>query len=128
MTTARFVKGNTTPKPTTLTGTATLNVSKPAGPCAVRSLGPRQNHDTVIFVASFPQANAVHIAGEFNDWNPEKTPMKKQPDGTWQAAIHIKKGVYRYRLVVDGNWLQDLNNNSTEPNPYGGLNSVLRVA
>ena len=129
MATSKFVKGSTTAKSTTITSPAKANESRPAGPPhAVQSLGPRQVADTVIFVASYPQANAVCIAGDFNDWNPGKTPMKKALDGTWQASVRLTKGVYKYRLVVDGLWQQDPNNNETEPNQYGGLNSVLRIA
>jgi 1,4-alpha-glucan branching enzyme len=125
---SKFVKGSTSAKSITSSGTATAGEFKQAGlPRAVQSLGPRQVADTVIFVASYPQANAVYIAGNFNDWNPAKTPMKKTLDGTWQTSVHLAKGVYKYRLVVDGLWLQDPHNNQTEPNQYGGLNSVLRV-
>jgi 1,4-alpha-glucan branching enzyme len=128
MATSKFVKGSTSAKSITSSGTVTASEFKQAGPPrAVQSLGPRQVADTVIFVASYSQANAVCIAGDFNDWNPAKTPMKKALDGTWQASVRLAKGVYKYRLVVDGLWLQDPHNNQTEPNQYGGLNSVLRV-
>jgi 1,4-alpha-glucan branching enzyme len=128
MNTSKFVKGSTTAKSTTSAGIATANEPKPAGPPrAVQSLGPRQVADTVIFVASYPQAAAVQIAGDFNDWKPEKNPMRKSFDGTWQASVHLAKGVYKYRLVVDGNWQQDPHNNAAEPNQYGEMNSVLKV-
>jgi hypothetical protein len=42
--------------------------------------------------------------------------------------MSLSKGVYRYRLVVDGRWQHDPNNDMTEPNPYGDLNSVLKVS
>jgi chromosome partitioning protein len=107
--------------------TATMREPRPAGISTTQSCGPRQVGDSVMFVASYPQANAVHIAGDFNNWQPEKTPMRKTGDGTWQVRIPLAKGTYHYRLVVDGQWKQDPYNDATEPNPYGGMNSVVKV-
>ncbi len=112
---------------TAATMTTTMRESRPASVSAAQKFGPCRVGDSVMFVASYPQANAVHIAGDFNDWQPEKTPMRKAGDGTWQVRIPLAKGVYSYRLVVDGQWQQDPYNNATEPNPYGEMNSVVRV-
>ena len=107
--------------------TAKTKTPNPSGITAVQSLGPRRIGESVLFIASFPQAHAVNVAGDFNNWRPEKTPMTKAFDGTWHVTIPLAKGVYRYRLVIDGNWQQDPHNNATEPNQYGELNSVLKV-
>jgi chromosome partitioning protein len=100
-------------------GASGISATKPLGPCQVG--------DSVIFVASYPQANTVQIAGDFNNWQPEKTSMKKTGDGTWQARIPLVKGTYHYRFVIDGHWEHDPHNEAREPNPYGGVNSVLKV-
>jgi 1,4-alpha-glucan branching enzyme len=89
--------------------------------------GPRRVPDGVLFSALFPQAKSVQLAGDFNNWQPAKTPMQKTGDGIWQVRLSLSKGTYRYRFVVDGNWQQDPNNKLTDPNPYGGLNSVIKV-
>ena len=114
-------------KPTSTTlSTAVMNpasssvsVAKPLGPCQVG--------DNVIFVASYPDAKSVQIAGDFNNWQPEKNPMKKTEDGAWHARINLPKGTHHYRFVVDGHWQHDPFNEATEPNPYGGLNSIIKV-
>ncbi|MGA2171804.1 MAG: isoamylase early set domain-containing protein [Sedimentisphaerales bacterium] len=125
MRTSKFARGNAT------TGTATIasrmGEARPTTFSATQSCGPCQVGDGVVFVAFYPQANAVQIASDFNNWQPEKTPMKKANDGTWRVRIPLSKGVYRYRLVVDGQWQQDPHNDATEPNPYGGMNSVVKV-
>jgi len=73
-------------------------------------------------------ARTVQIAGDFNNWQPEQTPLTKVADnGVWQIKLPMTKGKYRYRLVVDGHWQQDPYNETTELNPYGELNSVLEV-
>lgn len=122
---SKSVKEKTTGKTGTMT--STIEMVKPAGTGA-ELRGAHQVADGVMFVAFYPQAGKVEIAGDFNDWQPSKTPMRKIGDGTWQARLHLPKGiVYHYRLVVDGRWQQDPYNTETEANPYGELNSVIKV-
>lgn len=106
---------------------ATMSKPRSSGVTATQTCGPCQVGDSVMFVEIFPQANSVQIAGDFNDWQPERNPMRKASDGSWQCRIPMSKGTHRYRLVVDGNWQQDPHNDCTEPNPFGGVNSVLKI-
>jgi chromosome partitioning protein len=90
--------------------------------------GVSQINDAVIFVTLYPRASNVQIAGDFNNWQPSKTPLKKVGSGgVWQTKIKLPAGKYRYRLVVDGQWQQDPYNETTESNPFGGFNSVVEV-
>jgi len=90
--------------------------------------GVRQNQEAVMFATLYPRAGSVQIAGDFNDWQPEKTPMEKiSENGVWQIKLPLAKGKYHYRLVVDGQWQQDPYNEKTELNPYGEFNSVAEV-
>lgn len=90
--------------------------------------GVSQIGDAVAFVTLYPRAKSVHIAGDFNNWQPEKNPMEKVADkGVWQTKIKLPHGKYRYRLVVDGQWQQDPYNELNELNPFGEFNSVLEV-
>jgi chromosome partitioning protein len=90
--------------------------------------GVSQINDAVIFVTLYPRAHSVQIAGDFNNWQPSKTPLKKiGSSGVWQTKIKLPSGKYRYRLVVDGQWQQDPYNEATELNPFGGFNSVVEV-
>jgi chromosome partitioning protein len=90
--------------------------------------GINQLNDAVVFVTLYPRAGNVQIAGDFNNWKPETTPMEKVGDsGVWQTKIQIPKGKYRYRLVVDGQWQQDPYNSQTELNPFGEFNSVVEI-
>jgi len=90
--------------------------------------GIRQVDGAVVFVTLYPRAETVQLAGDFNNWQPEQTPMVKAGEnGIWQVKLPLVKGKYRYRLVVDGQWQQDPYNENTEINPYGELNSVVEV-
>ncbi len=90
--------------------------------------GVTQINDAVVFVTLYPRADNVQIAGDFNNWQPQKSPMQKVgQSGVWQTELKLPAGKYRYRLVVDGQWQQDPYNEITETNPFGGYNSVLEV-
>ena len=95
---------------------------------AVRSLGISRTSSGVKLSVLFPEASVVQVAGDFNNWQPDMTPMRKvNKDGVWEVSLALASGTYRYRLVADGQWLQDPTNDMTELNPYGDLNSVLQI-
>jgi chromosome partitioning protein len=90
--------------------------------------GTHQLSDAVMFVTLYPRAKSVQIAGDFNNWRPENTPLQKiSNNGVWQIKLPLNRGKYRYRLVVDGQWQQDPYNEHIEINPYGEYNSVIEV-
>jgi len=90
--------------------------------------GVNQIQDAVVFVTLYPRATGVQLAGDFNNWQPDSTPMERVGDsGVWQTKIKLPHGTYRYRLVVDGQWQQDPYNERTELNPFGELNSVVEI-
>jgi chromosome partitioning protein len=90
--------------------------------------GVNQINDAVVFVTLYPRAKSVQIAGDFNSWRPEETPMQKvDTGGVWKTKLSLPVGKYHYRLVVDGQWQQDPYNELTELNPFGEFNSVIEV-
>lgn len=72
-------------------------------------------------------ARQVSVAGSFNDWSPEAAPMSCRDDGTWGVELRLAPGCYEYLLVADGSWIPDPSCPESVPNPYGGVNNVLRV-
>lgn len=90
--------------------------------------GVNQTKDAIVFVSLYPRAEKVQIAGDFNNWQPEKTELKKiGSTGAWHTKMQVPTGKYQYRLVVDGKWQQDPYNDNKVINPFGGFNSVLEV-
>ena len=73
-------------------------------------------------------AVAVCIAGTFNDWNPTSKPMHSSGTGQWWKESSLAPGTYEYCLVVDGQWIPDPLARETVLNPFGGKNSILKVA
>lgn len=74
-----------------------------------------------------PGAKAVHVAGSFNDWKPEQTPLVQISSGQWAGELRLKPGRHEYLFVVDGQWVPDPNAKEAVQNPFGGYNSVLSV-
>ena len=75
-----------------------------------------------------PTAQEVCIAGSFNDWHPNVTPMIRLNDGKWVKELTLSPGRYEYRFVVDGEWVDDPAARELIPNPFGTPNAVLVVA
>jgi 1,4-alpha-glucan branching enzyme len=98
----------------------------------VRELETRANGKTeqpkveVQFRVAVSEAKVVSVAGTFNDWDPKKTPLKKNGDA-WNTTIALPRGHYEYRFVVDGHWMADPNAAHAVPNPFGSSNSVLNI-
>ncbi len=81
----------------------------------------------VEFSVRAPNANQVYLAGQFNNWSPTATPMRKLPSGDWVVSLQLKAGTYQYKFIVDGNWIPDPDNPDRQPDGMGGFNSVLKV-
>lgn len=89
--------------------------------------GARQEGDVAVFRCNIPAAEEVQLAGDFNDWMPHTTPMRRVAEGAYEARVRLPKGRYRYRLVVDGRWCHDQHNPIVEVNDFGELNSVVEI-
>ena len=82
----------------------------------------------VRFEFTHPTAKSVCVAGTFNDWQPESKTLHSSGVGHWWKETALLPGTYEYCLVVDGHWMPDPSAKETVPNPYGGRNSILKVA
>jgi 1,4-alpha-glucan branching enzyme len=69
------------------------------------------------------------LAGEFNDWSLEASPMKRLKDGSFSITLSLPAGCsYQFRYVLDGKvWVNDLAADSYAPNEYFEDNSVVVV-
>ena len=73
-------------------------------------------------------AREVHLVGDFNDWSVTNDSLLWQKEeGVWQKRLFLEPGRYRYKFVIDGEWATDPHNERLEPNPYGGIDSVIEV-
>jgi hypothetical protein len=72
-------------------------------------------------------AKEVNVAGNFNSWRPEATPMNNTGAGEWVVRLKLRSGQYEYRFVVDGQWSEDPRAHQRVANGHGDYNSVLMV-
>ncbi len=73
------------------------------------------------------ECRRLQIAGDFNNWIPDRDIETRIVNGYWQKVFTAAPGVYEYRIIVDGKWQQDPTNAAEIPNELGGVNSLLQV-
>lgn len=93
---------------------------------ARRTPGPQRV--PVHFEFKDPKATTVCLAGTFNRWQPDSRALHSSGVGHWWKETTLAHGTYEYCFVVDGKWMPDPLAKESVPNPFGGRNSVLRVA
>lgn len=86
------------------------------------------------FELDAPAAARAFVAGTFNDWRPDATPMVREDGGRWVADVEVAPGRHEYKFVVDGSWCCGVGpDGPTEqvdggvPNDKGTTNRVLEV-
>lgn len=83
----------------------------------------------VRLVVMQPGAKRVQVAGDFNGWNPARTPLERvSADGAWSVTIPLKPGRYAYMFVVDGReWVVDPFASEQKDDGFGSRNAVVDV-
>ncbi|HET9362461.1 MAG TPA: isoamylase early set domain-containing protein [Vicinamibacterales bacterium] len=90
----------------------------PAGPSPV----------LVRLVVLQPDAMSVALAGDFNGWDPMRTPLEQTSSGAWTVTIPLEPGRYEYMFVVDGKeWIADPFAVEQSDDGFGSRNAVLDV-
>lgn len=73
-----------------------------------------------------PEAQIVALAGSFNDWNQSQLLFGRE-GGEWVCRVDLDPGLHTYKFVVDGNWLLDPSNPSTQEDEAGNVNNLLEI-
>jgi 1,4-alpha-glucan branching enzyme len=72
----------------------------------------------------------VHLAGEFNGWDPKAAPLKRMANGSFQTVLTLEAGrSYQFRYLIDGRaWENDWAADRYVPSSFGAdENSVVDV-
>ena len=75
-------------------------------------------------------AKKVTVVGEFNDWNTNATPLKKQKNQVYKVTLDLEQGKeYQFRYLIDDkNWINDWNADKYVTSEIGNCeNSVVVV-
>ena len=103
--------------------TPTTAAQSGAEPC----LQPSDGAQAVTLRWHAPDAKAVYLAGEMNDWQADTLPLQRQADGDWALTLYLTPGRWAYKLVQDGQWLSDPHNPLRHADGQGGFNSLLQI-
>jgi hypothetical protein len=76
--------------------------------------GVTVDEDEVIFRIRMPEAKSVFLVGDFNNWNPTVEKMTREGDD-FVTGLFLVAGEYRYKFVVDGEWIVDPDNPPLDP-------------
>jgi hypothetical protein len=82
-----------------------------------------KNGTVTFFLRGNTNAKTVYLSGTFNDWSTMATLMNKKDSG-WVVDVDLPPGKYWYKFIVDGRWVEDIDNLNKEKNQYNGFNSV----
>jgi len=83
--------------------------------------------DTLQFVLVAPQAASVALVGDFNDWDPARSPMQTA-HGVWATVVRLAPGRYRYAFLLNGvEWRADPGAPAAKDDEFGTPSSVVTV-
>ena len=76
------------------------------------------------------KAQDAYLVGEFNDWDPTVTPMKRGKGGAFRATLELEPGrEYQFRYLVNGeHWCNDWHADAYVPSGLGEDNCVVVAA
>jgi len=87
----------------------------------------KKNGQSVTFKFDQPSESPVFLVGDFNDWNPTSSKMRKTRNNSWSLKVDLKPGEHQYRYYCDGRWYNDHRADKYLPNNIDGDNSVVVV-
>lgn len=87
-----------------------------------------RNLHGVNFICQAPQAKAVSLVGDFNQWNPDTHPMQQMADGGWFVTVELRHGHHRYAFCVDGQLTLDPRAQGITRNDQGQRVSLVPVS
>jgi Glycogen recognition site of AMP-activated protein kinase len=95
-------------------------------PAPARGSAP-ETARVVRLVLAAPDARVVRVAGDFNGWHADATPLRRGPDGRWTVELPLDSGRYQYMFVVDGRWVTDPSARARADDGFGGENAILEL-
>ena len=89
----------------------------------------KTNSDLVKYTFAYQSAtaNKVSIAASFNNWSAEANPLTNNGSGEWKVEIELQPNYYQYKIVVDGNWIPDPQNNWKINDGGDNFNFIVKV-
>ena len=122
-------------------GISTLSIVAPHAPAGGPGLSSVVIGDTVVstlrdtlrlvrLMFDAPDARRVAVAGDFNRWDVEATPLERdERSRRWSVTLALRAGEHRYAFVVDGTrWIADPHAARSVQGDNGRIYSLLNLS
>ncbi len=86
-----------------------------------------KNINAVEFSLKAPSAQSVFLVGDFTNWRKDERFALVNKNGIWKKKVNLKKGRYRYKFIIDEQWVWDKNNPLNEDDTFGSRNSIVEI-
>jgi hypothetical protein len=113
-----------------LTSGLVMELTRSSNADSPGSLAVADSPETVLvrLVVVVPDASTVEVAGDFNGWDPARTPLAAAGNGAWTVMLPLEPGRYEYMFVVNGEqWIADPFAVERSDDGFGSQNAVLDV-
>jgi len=82
----------------------------------------------ILFSVRAPHAREVKLAGDFNQWVPDRDVLTLRDDeGLWKKFVLLPKGSYHYKFLIDDEWKEDSHNPMVSSSENGLVSSLITV-
>ncbi len=83
----------------------------------------------VTFTVPAEEAKKVAVVGDFNNWNPKGSMLKKLKNGNFKGTFELpKESTYEFKYIIDGDYVNEPEADRYQWNDYAGAeNAVLEL-
>ncbi|GGG53912.1 hypothetical protein GCM10011414_24540 [Croceivirga lutea] len=82
----------------------------------------------VTFSVPAKEAKSVSVVGDFNNWNPKNSELKKLKNGTFKGTFDLPAdNDYEFRYIVDSTYVNDEAADRYQWNDYAGTENAVLV-
>lgn len=83
----------------------------------------------VTFTVPAEEAKKVAVVGDFNNWNPKGSALKKMKNGNFKGTFDLPKdNTYEFKYLIDGVFVNDTAADRYKWNDFAGAeNGVIEI-
>ncbi|MET1257884.1 MAG: isoamylase early set domain-containing protein [Flavobacteriaceae bacterium] len=82
----------------------------------------------VTFTVPAEEAKKVAVVGDFNNWNPKGSTLKKLKNGTFKGTFDLpKENSFEFRYLIDNTYVNEAEADSYQWNDYAGAENAVLV-
>ena len=82
----------------------------------------------VTFTVPAEEAKIVAVVGDFNNWNPKGSTLKKLKNGTFKGTFDLpKENSFEFRYLIDNTYVNEAEADSYQWNDYAGAENAVLV-